>query len=122
MLAGFAGMMLMQHHNSNIRTTAYLFTVNHFIKNNLITDTQNLTSKCHHVNFNQDKNLWKTSQLNLLYQQSLKVGRLANEDETKTQVLQRVTAKIFPNTDTELIQYTQKNNKIESHESPEGGK
>lgn len=52
----------------------------------------------------------------------LKVGRLANGDEIKTQVLQWVTAKIFPNTDTELIQYTQKNNKIESHESPEGGK
>lgn len=47
--------------------------------------------------------------------------RLADEERIKTQVLQRV-AKIFPNTDTELIQYTQKNNKIESHESPEGGK
>lgn len=113
--------MYMQHHNSHIRTSAYLFTVNHFIKNNLITDTQNLASKCHCVNLNQDKNLWKTSQLNLLYQQSLKVGRLANEGEIKTQVLQRVT-KIFPKTDTELIQYTQRNNKIESHESPEGGK
>lgn len=55
-----------------------------------------------------------TSQLNLLHQQSLKVGSLATEDEIKTQALQRGTAKSFfspPNRDTELLQHTQKNNK-----------
>lgn len=39
MLAGFACMLYMQHYDANIQTSGYLFTVNHFIKNNLWLQT-----------------------------------------------------------------------------------